>query len=1215
MRGIPALCFIVNASITGAVFVARVGAPSYLHARSKCATCQLAYRSRTMGNVCGTTVVSGADRDSAERIFADLDRNCQGYLTLKELMNSSSYGLIMPHSLPALYFIDEEKNGRITREQFISFFKLCQEEKQKAYDSACRDKKFRDVISRASAAGVRDCSVPCRTRFRRFRSYSNVRSVFCRHPNNFTEYADLSAPATFDTEDTSVTESHPGNGTLHIPNNNEDSSHGGSQSKEQESSFATQKIVHFTAHEEEYKCPVSGPSLSDSSSARTTDQAEERKFQQVEDLAYDCSPRESVLEDIVLCNNSDSERVPPETSEKAPDSDENSASQGEYAGSCASQNVQNNGSAEHDSDTSDSGYDSDDEGALCNHDDALDQKSNDIVACETWEPLTAQSSTAMDAAVTQTIAEMNIHKLADLLHTDGSREHFMQWLWKLVDFNSTGIVTLEELRVFLAALSEDGIDLDELAFYKDCAVSLEECIINEFDTTHTGVLEQDEFLVLADLVTREYAHWESRHLECIGDYELGRTVGRGSSGIVRMGVNVQSHEKYAVKIIRKGKCADMSGVDREIQALQTAKHPHIVALEEVLETEDSVFLVLELCGGGSLSDVVRLYPEERMPERTARFYLRQVFDALSFCHELGICHRDVRLDNLLLDNRGTMKITDFGHCKMFPGKGWDFHTTMLVGSIHNLSPEQVAGQVYSGEKIDIWSCGVAVYSLLVGHPPFMDQDCVKLLEDITTGTFDIPDFVSPEAANLIRCMIRVCPDERVPLSELMEHPWFYSGDSYGPDMDIYSIPVDAFFLKRPDLAEMIMAGTIHEHNLHFHLADTLNPKSPPEDLRGQAWSLKCLCPQMDIKFSVSLFTKEPTTFISPNRLQTVSSSPRMQGHTRSNNHNGSCEQGASDSPGISRNAVLGERDAEGRNDCRSGGANYSSGSESDNGSIRYVFDEESARDEFGQSLERPRTRRSHSLDGDNGLAQSSTANSEDVAKDFASNPPALYDAFPYQKVFPRKEMPEAAKQFDSDERIAAAAAESVAHKPAIVSNLQRSKTIEGVAHIMGVCSGDQRDNSWSTPIASITQRLEKYPAKAHNSQSPMPHARSNVTSPAMKPITCDVDDYPLLPSSYADNAVECRPADMGNYRRISGICRDPTTAVCKSDFQPYIEVRLRCGESGLFRRICHKLKTICDTKLAAAAESQRRRSASRRSASASISEFRRTTSNRSIALA
>jgi serine/threonine protein kinase len=710
----------------------------------------------------------------------------------------------------------------------------------------------------------------------------------------------------------------------------------------------------------------------------------------------------------------------------------------------------------------------------------------------------------------------------------GSREHFVQWLWNLVDFNCNGIITLEELRVFLQALKEDGIDLEELAFYKESGVPLDECIINEFDTTHAGGLEQDEFMVLADLVTREYEYWENRHLDCIGDYELGRTVGRGSSGVVRLGVHVETHEKFAVKIIRKGKCADMSSVDREIQALKVGKHEHVVDLEQVLESEENMFLVLGLCGGGSLANVVRLYPDQRMPERTARFYLRQILEALAFCHEKGICHRDVRLDNILLDNAGMVKITDFGHSKMFSA-GWDLHSSTLVGSIYNLSPEQVAGSLYSGEKIDIWSTGVAVYSLLVGCPPFCDADSAKLLENISTGTFATPDFLSEEAADLIRCMIRILPDERVPLAQLLQHPWFYVDVEHCPQMDVYTIAVDEFFKRRPDLAEMIMAGTIHEHNLHFHLADTLNPTSSPEDLRGQDWSLKCLCPQMDIKFAVSLFSSPPRGWkdggaggSATDRLQCAASYSVLQDAFKA-------------SPAVDRQAMYSMFDDDGHDDGKDGVRGRVGASASDAGAIASASTSRAGHVSRSKSLDR--------VDLEDG---------EPCAARDALGGSVLVDAFPHRKVLPRKEVPEATLLFDSEVRIAAAAAAAVSvpsEAAARLSHLQRSITMEGVASV------ENRRRALAAS-ESVTKSLAQHPSKAH-------------------------------------------AVSMAGVEVRRGTTREPT------DFVPFIEVRLQCGESGLFLRICHKLKMICANKLVAAAESQRLRSVGRKTASASISAFRR----------
>lgn len=174
----------------------------------------------------------------------------------------------------------------------------------------------------------------------------------------------------------------------------------------------------------------------------------------------------------------------------------------------------------------------------------------------------------------------------------------------------------------------------------------------------------------------------------------------------------------------------MSRLDHEIESLKILRnHPHVVQLEEVLEDNKNIYLRMELLGGGSLTDLVRLYPTQTLPENVTRYYMRQLFETLAYCHSMGICHRDVRLENMLLDNNAKLKLSDFGQSGVFAAH-WDLFATTLVGSIYNLSPEQVLGVCYSGQKIDVWSAGIAMFCLLVGCPPFFEADSTELLSSI-----------------------------------------------------------------------------------------------------------------------------------------------------------------------------------------------------------------------------------------------------------------------------------------------------------------------------------------------------------------------------------------------------------------------------------------------------------------------------------------------------
>lgn len=1154
-------------------------------------------------------------------MFYALDIDAKDHLTLKDLMGATAVGLMMPHSLPALYFFDNGKDGTLTHAEFVELVHFCHSEKRKVEAALSHDKPFRDLILRASKAGVKDCSLHGRSSFRRFSSYSNVRSVFSSR--------EVPSPATTTTTATSTVTTPP-------------------------SATATSHGLPGPSAAMPPPYPTAPPGDNPIISRSPSESSDERPIVELYascPQGNDCHPHQHGSESSVSSDHDESRLL---SSLSAQD-----RSVAMYASQCEFKSSSNE--------------DVDDEGTP-------DPDYRD-----------PENRTALDAAVLENIMHANIHKLADLLHTEGSREQFMAWLWNLADFNSSGVVTLEELRVFLAALDEDGIDLEELVFYKEVGIPLEECIINEFDTTHAGLLSRDEFMVLADLVTREYEFWENRHLERIGDYELGRTIGRGSSGVVRLAMHVGTREKVAIKIIKKGKCSDMSRLDREIQSLMAARHEHIVALKEVLDSQTNLFLVMELCGGGSLVDIVRLYPEERMPEETARFFMRQVFEALAFCHRNGICHRDVRLDNLLLDNAGNVKITDFGHSGIYT-PGWDLFSTSLVGSVYNLSPEQITGQLYSGEKIDIWSAGVAVYCLLVGRPPFFEPDVTPLLESITKCDFATPDFLSPKANDLIHCMIRAVPEERITIQQMLHHPWFYDGPEYGPSMDVVVIPVDVLFTKRPGIAEMIMAITIYQHNLHFHFADTHNPKSSPEDQRGQEWTMKCLCPKNDIKFTVSLFIKEPESLKTkkkkPNEMSPRAScsalpdgflgvehaSPalRRAGSAGSQQQRvqlnaltkhmsvGSSAQlldsqelglwtsGTSTSSRRSRapvglsasrppvprkmvkitplNIAAHIRD----HSCDNADDDEFDDFEFEPDPINQEFSAESPREGIPpiaestderasqtqvQKRRKGRHCRSHSLD-DPGMPR-------------LLNRSATVDAFPYQKVYPQRQMPESVRNLKFDKPgVPSTSAQgdeaddmqddSLAGGGDGNSNqlyrFHRSVTLHAVSSFTADTAPRSTHIGGSGEIApdsDIATEISRHPSKAVSPQSPMIHAATSPQDAALDSVA-NLTLTSASASFDADQLSRVHDLAAGKARVQGGDHIRGTASTIEvlptNVFQPFIEVRLNDGESGVFLKICRKLKTICATKLAAAAERQKTKAASRKT----WSTLRRTASARSI---
>ncbi|KAF6003646.1 hypothetical protein F1559_003994 [Cyanidiococcus yangmingshanensis] len=297
-------------------------------------------------------------------------------------------------------------------------------------------------------------------------------------------------------------------------------------------------------------------------------------------------------------------------------------------------------------------------------------------------------------------------------------------------------------------------------------------------------LTTEEFMSLADLLTRMYVRQKNR-MECVGRYEIGRMLGRGSEGRVHVARDLYTGRRYAIKMIRRGKFVEFARIDREVQAMQVvARHPNVIHLHEVLESRRHVYLVMELCGGGSVHEFAyartcrsgeqlrRGKPEPLLDEAEARYLMRRLLTTVAFCHVHGVSHRDLRLNNLMLLDNGELKIADFGQVGLFSA-GWDMFETNLVGSLYNLAPELVQGQVYQSTKVDVWSCGVILYWLLEGHPPFPEEDLNRLIPAIVHCRYAPMRVASPAAQDLIR-RILVPPAQRPEAAALLQHPFFAS---------------------------------------------------------------------------------------------------------------------------------------------------------------------------------------------------------------------------------------------------------------------------------------------------------------------------------------------------------------------------------------------------------------------------------------------------------
>jgi serine/threonine protein kinase len=246
---------------------------------------------------------------------------------------------------------------------------------------------------------------------------------------------------------------------------------------------------------------------------------------------------------------------------------------------------------------------------------------------------------------------------------------------------------------------------------------------------------------------------------------------------------VPTGQPVAIKIIRKAlldsKPAVAAKVQREIAVLKLlggaaaqrncTNNVGVLALFDVYETEQCILLILEYCPGGDMFEV--LLDCGYLSDEDALSAFQQLVYALYFCHRQGIAHRDLKLENILLDAKGRLKLADFGMASlMTPGSLLE----TSCGSPNYCAPEVLAGGLYNGARSDTWSLGIILYAMVTGGLPFDDDNFSRLLAKIRAGTFHMPEAVDPQIASLISAMLRLNPEERITLDDIMQSPWFQS---------------------------------------------------------------------------------------------------------------------------------------------------------------------------------------------------------------------------------------------------------------------------------------------------------------------------------------------------------------------------------------------------------------------------------------------------------
>lgn len=295
-----------------------------------------------------------------------------------------------------------------------------------------------------------------------------------------------------------------------------------------------------------------------------------------------------------------------------------------------------------------------------------------------------------------------------------------------------------------------------------------------------------------------------------GTWALGKTIGAGSMGKVKLAKQQDTGEQAAVKIVpRQSQDQHQSAADREradhSKEVRTAReaaivsllnHPYICGMKDVVKTTYHWYMMFEFVNGGQMLDYI--ISHGRLKEKQARKFARQIASALDYCHRNSIVHRDLKIENILISKMGDIKIIDFGLSNLFSPRN---QLKTFCGSLYFAAPELLQAKQYTGPEVDVWSFGIVLYVLVCGKVPFDDQSMPQLHAKIKKGHVDYPPWLSAECRNLIHRMLQTDPTQRLTLSEIMTHPWLTKGfnsppENYLPHREPVQLPLDREIIEK-----------------------------------------------------------------------------------------------------------------------------------------------------------------------------------------------------------------------------------------------------------------------------------------------------------------------------------------------------------------------------------------------------------------------------------
>uniref|UniRef100_A0A0V0J9S3 calcium/calmodulin-dependent protein kinase n=1 Tax=Schistocephalus solidus TaxID=70667 RepID=A0A0V0J9S3_SCHSO len=315
-------------------------------------------------------------------------------------------------------------------------------------------------------------------------------------------------------------------------------------------------------------------------------------------------------------------------------------------------------------------------------------------------------------------------------------------------------------------------------------------------------------------------------------YDLKEELGRGAFSVVKRCIQISTKLEFAAKIISTAKLSqrDMQKLEREARICRRLKHPNIVRLHDSIQEENHHYLVFDLVTGGELfEDIVA---REFYSEADASHCMKQILESVNYCHQNNIVHRDLKPENLLLASKSrgaAVKLADFGLA--IEVQGDQFAWFGFAGTPGYLSPEVLRKEPY-GKPVDIWACGVILYILLVGYPPFWDDEQHRLYAQIKSGNYEYPppewETVTPDAKDLINQMLTMNPSKRITAAEALKHQWIFQPERVASMMHRQeTVECLKKFNAKRKLKGAILTTMIVTRNFSSVLSDSLKDEDRP----------------------------------------------------------------------------------------------------------------------------------------------------------------------------------------------------------------------------------------------------------------------------------------------------------------------------------------------------------------------------------------------------